>query len=138
MKRKILPFVILYTFLLTSCENFGGISFDNSSVSSSSNHQTETNNGKQDGTEANPYLISNVNDLKSISSKKGDNLYFKLTDDIELNSVEIDLGYSFDKPFTHHFDGNGFSIFNLIEVFTKRLVILWFCNQPFFAYNNYR
>ena len=50
MKRKILPFVILYTFLLTSCENFGGISFDNSSVSSSSNHQTETNNGKQDGT----------------------------------------------------------------------------------------
>ena len=113
MKRKILPFVILYTFLLTSCENFGGISFDNSSVSSSSNHQTETNNGKQDGTESNPYLISNVNDLKSISSKKGDNLYFKLTDDIELNSVEIDLGYSFDKPFTHHFDGNGFSIFNL-------------------------
>ena len=95
MKRKILPFVILYTFLLTSCENFGGISFDNSSVSSSSNHQTETNNGKQDGTESNPYLISNVNDLKSISSKKGDNLYFKL------------------------------------EVFTKRLVILYFCNQPF-------
>ena len=26
----------------------------------------------------------------------------------------------------------------IIEVFTKRLVILYFCNQHFFVYNNYR
>lgn len=113
MKRKILPLIIIFIFFMTSCS----IINDNEATDKTdhSSNSTETTNEKQDGTKTNPYLISSVNDLKSMSSKKGNNLYFKLTRDIDFNSVESNMNYNGENPFAHHLDGNGFSFINLKE-----------------------
>ena len=113
MKCKMLTLIILCIFFMTSCNiNITDSKTDNSS---SGDNSTESNNEKQDGTKTNPYLISSINDLKSMPSKKGNNLYFKLTNDIDFNSVETNMNYNSEMPFTHHLDGNGFSFINLKE-----------------------
>jgi len=117
--------VLLCSLIMTSCSlDFGDIGglinpSTNHSTSSTSGNNTNTNgnnnNVKQDGTSKNPYLISSVNDFKSISSKKGKNLYFKLANDIDFKSQEANLTFDYEKPFSHHLDGNGFSLINIKE-----------------------
>jgi len=67
------------------------------------------------GTKANPFLIRNLDDLKSLPKfldKSG--YYFRQTADIDCASVGewIVIGTE-NQPFRHHYDGDGYKISNL-------------------------
>lgn len=78
----------------------------------------ETEFQEGDGTEANPYEIRNVNDLKLLSEKVNsgetyEKTYFKQTANINLNgSAWTPIGTD-GKPFKGIFDGDGHQITNL-------------------------
>ena len=69
-----------------------------------------------DGTQSNPYMISNVNQLVNVENYP--NAHFKLQNDIVLNNVNsgkynIKPMFSDDNMFNGVFDGNGHKISNL-------------------------
>ena len=72
-----------------------------------------------DGTEANPYLIKNGNQLYKAATNGGANNYFRLENDIYLNDVSDEYWYlgkclnewiTGGKTFCGHFDGNGYVV----------------------------
>ncbi|WP_292484290.1 GLUG motif-containing protein, partial [Methanohalobium sp.] len=66
-----------------------------------------------DGTESNPYLISNVSELRDIESEP--DAHYELVSDIELvpNYEEGELGWQPITEFTGTLDGNGHKLTNL-------------------------
>jgi hypothetical protein len=73
-----------------------------------------------EGTETSPYLIADEKQLDYMryfvdSNKEfiAEDVYFQLTDDIDLAGVSWSPVGSSDTPFAGNFDGNGFSIYNL-------------------------
>lgn len=70
-----------------------------------------------DGTEENPYLIANGNQLNNVRNHL--NAHFKLIEDIDLDITPFNQGSgwepigSFQEPFKGTFDGNGYKIKNL-------------------------
>lgn len=76
---------------------------------------TDDANIKGDGTEDNPFLITNANDLQwLIEYESAVGEYFKLTHNLSINSTAdepwIPIGKDTEKPFNGTFDGNGYSI----------------------------
>ncbi len=69
------------------------------------------------GTQSNPYLIGNIDDLKNLSHFVNNgfptqNIYFKLTASIDLGG-EAWTPIGFPSVFNGYFDGNGYTISNL-------------------------
>ena len=72
-----------------------------------------------DGSEANPYLIKNGNQLYKAATNGGANNYFRLENDIYLNDVSAENWYEDEglnewitggNTFSGHFDGNGYVV----------------------------
>ncbi len=65
------------------------------------------------GTESRPYLISNATHINNLANNtkyyQNANLYFKLTNDIDMNGTTSFLGIP---EFYGHFDGDGYHIYN--------------------------
>ena len=65
-----------------------------------------------DGSQSNPYLVSNLEQLKKVGSRN--TKYFKQTADIDANYGSLDAMGSEDFPFKGHYDGSKYKISNLI------------------------
>lgn len=72
---------------------------------------------KGEGTEYNPFLIEDINDLIHINNPDylGKGYYFEQTGDIDLSSIEnwISIGEREETPFVGHYNGTNFKILNL-------------------------
>src|SRR5574344_2294436 len=99
--------ICLNALLSTFSENVTSITWDGS-VSTSLNGT---------GTTADPYLINNGADFAyflSVSSNPDYfNKYYKLTKNINFNNLELGSLRTSTDPFSGHFDGNGYTIFNI-------------------------
>ena len=74
------------------------------------------------GTAEDPYLISTPEELYLIQMNTtfdvDENAYFKLTADINLGGgFWIPIGTATTNPFTGHFDGNGYTVFNFESLY---------------------
>lgn len=68
------------------------------------------------GSDASPYLISDADDLKALSTSTSDfsGKYFKQTDNIDLNGEPFTpIGIGTWRPFKGNFNGAGYTISNL-------------------------
>ena len=76
---------------------------------------------KGEGTESNPYLISNASELKSVldaidkmmNRGKYNSAYYKMTSDISMDNIKIHENMTCKKEFTGCFDGDGHVISGL-------------------------
>ncbi len=72
---------------------------------------------KGDGTEYNPFLIEDINDLRHINSDdyRDKGYYFEQTGDIDLSSITkwISIGENEENPFSGHYNGSNHKILNL-------------------------
>lgn len=88
---------------------------------------SDIGNEIQDGSEANPYRIYTINDLKNIKSKNETEpkTHYRLENDIDLTGYEwTPIGYSDEKyeAFTGVFDGNGHTIKGLTRTIAPQIV----------------
>lgn len=65
-----------------------------------------------DGSETNPYLVSNLEQLKKVGNKS--TKYFKQSANIDANYETLEAMGADDLPFKGHYDGNGCKISNLM------------------------
>lgn len=68
------------------------------------------------GSQSNPYLISNANDLESMASNvtSSSGKYYRLTNDINMQGETFSpIGTSPSRAFKGHFDGNNYTISNI-------------------------
>ena len=78
-----------------------------------------------DGSEEDPYIISNAEQFKLIATTKdGMNKHYMLIDNIDFDEVSFTPIGNEDKPFNGTLDGNGYSIKNL-DVFADEYVGLF-------------
>ena len=66
-----------------------------------------------EGTKENPYLIRNMKEWKMVSGMPNRNVYYKLTNDIDLSSGQFYMIGSAGNPFSGKVDGNLFKLHNL-------------------------
>ena len=90
---------------------------DGSGISATFTVTVEESGGTWDGsgTKSDPFLITCLEDLMNLQTVvKKSGYYFKQVADIDCSSVGnwIVIG-DFDNPFRHHYDGGGYTIYNL-------------------------
>jgi hypothetical protein len=65
------------------------------------------------GTKVNPYLIKSVSDLRFLSDKSTANMYYMLTNNIDMSPYMLAIEEPLISTFNGALDGNGFSITNI-------------------------
>ncbi|MBJ6364008.1 S-layer homology domain-containing protein [Paenibacillus sp. GCM10012307] len=106
LSRKVFT-IALALLVLTSALPSGLLGYGNASAAA--------DEFRGDGTPGNPYLISTGSQLNKVRERYlRENLYFKLTTNIDLRSFASGGGWvpigSGDTPFLGHFDGNGYAV----------------------------
>lgn len=68
---------------------------------------------KGDGSQSNPYIVSSIAELTAVAKHNG--RYFEQSQDLDAEYNSISCLYTYDVPFQGSYDGNGYSIINILN-----------------------